>query len=80
MKIHMADIKTHIRELSVAIGASLSVDKQGREKIDLTRAEVFFQYACHIIDNDISAASNILTIGDFSEEYLQILNNGLKLG
>ncbi len=76
----MADIKTHIRELSVAVGVSLSVNRQSCEDIDLISVTDFFQYASRVVNNDISIANNILSIGDFSGEYLQILNNGLKLG
>ena len=76
----MADIKTHIREISVAVGIALSVNKQDRNGLDLISGADFFQYASDIIDNDISTAHNIASIGDFHGEYLQILNNGLKLG
>ena len=75
----MADIKTHLRELSVATSVGmLNIDIQfpRDEFYDSAR---FLAYAKRIIANDISSAKNLSSIPTFTDEYKKIIDNGYRL-
>lgn len=76
----MADIKTHLRELSVAITVGLLSKKYDFCLNELYNSNKFMMYAKKIIGNDISSANNLLIRDNFSSELCQIINNGYNLG
>lgn len=76
----MADIKTHLRELSVATTIGLLKKKISFKTSDLYHCESFWQLASQVITSDISGACNILTVTDYTGELGQIINNGYQLG
>lgn len=76
----MADIKTHLRELSVATTVGLL-----KLDIDFTRSELydskkFLEYAKKVISGDISSANNLQEKSTFTGELKQIVDNGYNLG
>lgn len=77
----MADIKTHLRELSVATTIGLL-----QAEIDFTPADLyssskrFLAYAEKVISNDISSAKNLADYIVFSRDLQIIIENGYKLG
>ena len=76
----MADIKTHLREISVATTIGLLKENIKFKKEELYSSQFFWKYATELISNDISSASNIKTISNFTGEYENIINNGFNLG
>lgn len=76
----MADIKTHLRELSVAITVGMIRDGKNFTVSELYNGNHFMDCAVLCISNDVSAANNIRQIGVFSDELKEIVNNGVKLG
>lgn len=76
----MADIKTHLRELSVATTVGLLIHNIKFKKEDLYDSKKFMKYAKEVISGDISSASNIENLPNFSGEFQQIIDNGYKLG
>jgi len=76
----MADVKTHLRELSVATTVGLLNLDIDFIKTDLYNSKKFYTYAQMVINNDISGAENILEFDDFSGELKTIIENGYKLG
>ncbi len=76
----MADIKTHLRELSVAVTVGLLLRKYDFCLNELYNSDRFIKYAKEIIENDISSASNLLIMDNFSPKLCQIINNGYNLG
>lgn len=77
----MADIKTHLRELSVATAVGIIKGKSGnsRDIEDLYEPSLFFNLAKKVVDNDVVSASNISSLPSFSLELKQIIKNGIKL-
>ena len=77
----MADIKTHLRELSVATTIGLL-----NADIEFTSADLyssskrFLEYAKRVISNDISSAENLTDYVVFNGELQVIIENGYKLG
>ncbi|MCC8014241.1 MAG: hypothetical protein LIO87_03515, partial [Eubacterium sp.] len=55
----MADIKTHLRELSVATTIGLLQADIEFEPKDLYSSKKFLTYAQKVISNDISSADNL---------------------
>lgn len=76
----MADVKTHLRELSVATTIGLLKNQIPFSIQDLYNSRQFFQYASEVINNDISSAKNVLEVPIFSGELQSIVDNGYKLG
>ncbi len=76
----MADIKTHLRELSFAVTVGLLKSSTSFCYADLLDSRVFYGHAAGLIDNDISVGANILNIGRYTGEYADIVANGVKLG
>lgn len=76
----MADIKTHLRELSVATTIGLLKLEVDFQKSDLYDARRFLAYAQKVISGDISSASNIASETTFTGELRQIVDNGYQLG
>jgi len=76
----MADIKTHLRELSVATTIGLLKEGIKFNFSDLLISKNFFNYACKLISNDISSAVNILEVSSFDGELKQVVENGYRLG
>ena len=76
----MADIKTHLRELSVATTIGLLIQEIKFEISDLYDPRQFLLYAKKVISGDISSASNLNNLAKFTDEYKQIINNGYNLG
>lgn len=76
----MADIKTHLRELSVAITIGLLKKGINFNLTDLYDSERFFKYAKNVINGDISSAENIKEINNYTGELKQIIDNGVNLG
>jgi len=75
----MADMKTHLRELSVATTIGLLTHEIVFEKSDLYDANTFLAYAHKMISGDISNAQNLVNLGAFTGEFKQIVDNGIKL-
>ena len=76
----MADIKTHLRELSVAVTAGLLLSDIPFQVSDLYDSQTFWQLAQSVIDNNISTAQNILEVPTYTGELRDILHNGCRLG
>lgn len=76
----MADIKTHLRELSVATTVGLLNAEIEVYPSDLMRGDRFFAYAKQMINNDISSANNLVEYAIFSDDLQMIIENGYKLG
>lgn len=76
----MADIKTHLRELSVAVTVGLLNKGISFTVSDLYRSSSFMAYAQRVIDGDITSANNLLEYDCFPDELKDIINNGHKLG
>lgn len=76
----MADIKTHLRELSVATTIGLLKNGVRFSVQDLYNSRQFYQYASEVISNNISSARNILLEPVYVGELRSIVDNGYKLG
>lgn len=76
----MADIKTHLRELSVATTVGLLRDSIQFKTSDLYDSKQFWAFAQKVISGDISNASNLLDEPTFKGELKQIVDNGFQLG
>lgn len=76
----MADIKTHLRELSVAVTVGLLKNNIYFKQSDLYSSQYFLAAAENIIDNDISAAANLSEYPFFTGDLKSIVDNGCKLG
>lgn len=76
----MADIKTHLRELSVATTIGILKEEMPVTINDLYNSEKFYNYASKLISNDISSAANILSEPMYTGELRAIINNGYRLG
>lgn len=75
----MADIKTHLRELSVATVLGLLKNNLRFHLEDLYSSQMFWQLASQVIDSDISNASNICDVQNYTGELRQIVDNGCQL-
>jgi hypothetical protein len=76
----MADIKTHLRELSVATTIGLLNMEIKFTIDDLYDAKRFLAYAKKVISSDISSANNLAAEVTFDGELKQIVDNGYRLG
>jgi hypothetical protein len=76
----MADIKTHLRELSVATTVGMIRDGKNFTISELYNGDHFMDCAVSCISNDVSSAGNIRQISVFPDELKEIVNNGVKLG
>lgn len=76
----MADVKTHLRELSVATTVGLLNANIEFSKADLYDSKRFYTYAQKVIHSNISSATNILDYDTFTGELKLIIDNGYKLG
>lgn len=76
----MADIKTNLRELSVATTIGLLKLKTQFTLRDLYDPKTFISYAQKVISGNISNANNISTLDNFTSELKQIIDNGFYLG
>ena len=76
----MADIKTNLRELSVATTIGLLKNHIDFNTQSLYDPKTFFDYATQVIAGDISSARNLNLLPSFSNELKQIINNGYRLG
>lgn len=76
----MADIKTHLRELSVATTIGLLNIEVDVKPNDLYDSKRFLAYAQKVISGDISSAQNITATPTFTGELKQIVDNGFQLG
>ncbi|ABR55524.1 hypothetical protein Mevan_1632 [Methanococcus vannielii SB] len=75
----MADIKTHLRELSVIAGILYTISEKNINELYQMHPKDFFKYLSSKISNDISNASNITYLPDFNN-YKSIMCNGINLG
>lgn len=73
-------MKTHLRELSVAVTIGLLSRKIKFDKMDLYNPITFLSHARNIISGDLTSANNIASNHSFTEEFMQIVDNGYKLG
>lgn len=76
----MADVKTHLRELSVATTIGLLYADIEFKREDFYNAKCFLSYAKRVISNDISSARNLADYVIFSDDLKIIIDNGYKLG
>lgn len=76
----MADIKTSLRELSVATTIGLLKNGIPFHLQSLYNPKAFFAYATQVISGSISSASNLYVLPAFSDDLKQIVDNGYKLG
>lgn len=76
----MADIKTHLRELSVATTVGLLNANINFKVADLYYGEKLYTYAKHFIKNNIFSAQDIRNYCIFPKELQIIIDNGYKLG
>lgn len=75
----MADIKTHLRELSVATVLGLLKNNRRFQLKDLYNSDMFWQLASQVIDSDISNAINVCDVQNYTGELRQIIDNGYQL-
>lgn len=75
----MADIKTHLRELSVATILGLLKNNFHFQLENLYNPDTFWHLASQVIDSDISNASNIYYDRNYTGDLRQIIDNGYKL-
>ena len=75
----MADIKTHLRELSVATTVGVIASGKELHLSDMYNSRKFLQMASSVICNDISTANNLLNYPIFTGELKTIVDNGFKL-
>lgn len=74
----IADIKTHLRELSVAVGAGSII--KGEYHLDIIPdSESFFEECEEYVEGNLISARNILDVDIRSGEYSSIVRNGLKM-
>lgn len=78
--IGLADLKTHLRELSVAITIGLLKNGIKFEKEDLHNSQKFWGFAKKVISSDISIAQSIEQLGTFNDVLRKIIDNGYTLG
>lgn len=78
--IAVADIKTHLRELSVATTFGLLNRGIEFNPTDLYDSEIFLSYAKKVISGDITSAENLRAYPIFSKELKKIVDNGFRLG
>ena len=76
----MADIKTHLRELSVGVTIGILKNNLAINYSKLYESNYFYNLASELISNDISSARNILAYRYFEGELKEIIDNGVKLG
>ena len=76
----MADIKTHLRELSVATTIGLINMQINYKRDELYDSKRFLAYAKQVVSGDISSANNLSTTPRFTGELKQIVDNGYQLG
>ncbi len=76
----MADIKTHLRELSVATTVGVVASGKALHLSDMYDSRKFLALANSVICNDISSADNLLDYPKFTGELRTIVDNGFKLG
>ncbi len=76
----MADIKTHLRELSVATTVGILANNKELNLSDMYSGKTFMMLARSVISNDISSANNLLSFPKFTGELRSIVDNGIKLG
>lgn len=76
----MADLKTHLREISVATTIGLFNTETKFKREDLYSSKKLWEYATHVISNDISDAVNIKNASEFLGEMKDIVDNGYNLG
>lgn len=76
----MADIKTHLRELSVATTVGVVASGNRLQLSDMYDSRKFIALANSVICNDISSADNLLKYPKFTGELKTIVDNGIKLG
>ena len=74
----MADIKTNLRELSVAYGLWHFFQTK-RPNISTVSISDFWKVCKMMISNDIEKAANVLNLKTFNEEQKKILSNGISL-
>ncbi len=74
----MADIKTHLRELSVAV--AIGCLKAGIQVPSLLTPDSFMEIARRTVSGDISSASNIRTLPRFDKEHTDIISHSIALG
>lgn len=75
----MADIKTHLRELSVGLAVHSHFNRYNIDLSTLTPKE-FFNMCENVFSNDISIGNNILSLDYLSDDYLSIIKNSFDLG
>lgn len=76
----MADIKTHLRELSVAVTAGLLINGTALEVSTLYDSQTFWKLAQSVVGKDISGAENLLNVPIYTGELRDIIQNGYRLG
>ncbi len=76
----MADIKTHLRELSVATTIGLICKNTPFTLEELYNSSQFFKYAEDVISSNLQSAKTLCTTVTFTGDLKQIVNNGYNLG
>ncbi len=76
----MADIKTHLRELSVATTIGLLKQGINFDNEELYSPISFLRYAKRVISSDLSSINNLTEVPLFTGELTQIIDNGIQLG
>ncbi|MGV3209727.1 hypothetical protein ACEE12_05205 [Streptococcus suis] len=75
----MADIKTHLRELSVATTLGLLKSEIAFTIEELYDPKKFMSFATQVINSNLDSASNIKDMDSFNRDLRQIINNGINL-
>ena len=75
----MADIKTHLRELSVATTLGLLKSEIAFTIEELYDPKKLMYFATQVINSNLDSASNIKNMDSFNRDLRQIINNGINL-
>lgn len=76
----MADLKTHLRELSFATTVGLLKNNIPFRLDELYSSKQFYNYTVQVVKGDISKASNLCSVSTYESELKAIVNNGYALG
>ena len=76
----MADLKTDLRELSVAVELGILIRRIKLNTDDLYNPKNFVHIATKIINNRIDDATKISDLEEFTPDLIKIINNGCRLG
>ena len=76
----MADLKTSLRELSVALIIGIKTKHLSIPINELYHPKTFIDTILKVVNNDVGNAINIANLKKFNDSLLKVISNGFKLG